>query len=191
MSRANETHPLVQPVKSSQSISREERMDMKQILIFSLCLVSVWTCRMKHCCDESELAKAAERKLESHYPQPQELVPAAQEPGSPPSCPVALFAQQTPAHLSNRSLSPWRYVRRTMKDHFPSSYAEAQCLCFGCVLIQDNKPPVENHNYNSVPVIQSRVFLKKEPCSDGEKYYLKPVSVKVAVGCTCARPAYN
>ena len=74
-----------------------------------------------------------------------------------------------------------------MKDHFPSTYAEAQCLCSGCILIQGKNPPSESLDYNSVPVLQSRVFLRRELCSDGKKYHLKPVTVEVAVGCTCAR----
>ncbi|KAK9517315.1 hypothetical protein VZT92_025198 [Zoarces viviparus] len=166
-------------------------MDMKQILIFGLCLVPVWTCRMNRCYDDSELSEAAERKLRNHYPQSLEL-PTAAAPDSPAPCPVALFPQQPPQHIRDRSLSPWRYVLVTKKDHFPSTYAEAQCLCSGCVLIQDNKPPVESHDYNSYPVMQSRVFLRRELCQDGKKYHLKPVTVKVAVGCTCTRAnTYN
>nr|XP_046251321.1 interleukin-17C [Scatophagus argus] len=167
-------------------------MDMNKILIFGLFLVPVWTCKMNRCYEEHELSEAAQRKLRSHYPQkPEPSVAAA--PDSPASCPVALYQQQPPQHLSGRSLSPWRYVLITMKDHFPSTYAEAQCLCSGCILLQDNsgqetRPlPVESHDYNSVPVKQSRVFLKRELCSDGKTYHLKPVSVEVAVGCTCAR----
>lgn len=79
-----------------------------------------------------------------------------------------------------------------MKDHFPSAYSEAECLCSGCILIQDQpskgRLPVENHSYNSVPIVQSRVFLKRELCSDGVKFRLTPVSQNVAVGCTCVRP---
>ncbi|AWP09010.1 putative interleukin-17C [Scophthalmus maximus] len=76
---------------------------------------------------------------------------------------------------------------RTNKDHFPSTYAEAQCLCSGCILVQGNNPPTESHDYVSVPIRQSRVFLRRELCSDGEQYHLKPVTVDVVVGCTCAR----
>lgn len=72
------------------------------------------------------------------------------------------------------------------KDHFPSTYAEAQCLCTGCILIQGKNPPQESHDYNSRAIMQSRVFLKKERCScSDDKYCLKPVSIEVAVGCTC------
>lgn len=83
---------------------------------------------------------------------------------------------------------------KTLNGHFPSTYTEAQCLCSGCILIKDpdSDPdktplPVESYDYNSVPIKQSKVFLKRELCSDGKKYYLKPVTLDVAVGCTCAR----
>ncbi|XP_070828956.1 interleukin-17C [Chaetodon trifascialis] len=166
-------------------------MDVKQILIFGL-LVHVRTCSGNRCYDDRELSEAANRKLTSRYQQPPDLAPAA-APDSPASCPVALYQQQPPQHISGRSLSPWRYVLVTLKDHYPSTYAEAQCLCSGCILIQDNSGPektplsVESFDYNSVPIKQSRVFLKREPCRDGKKYRLKPVTLEVAVGCTCAR----
>lgn len=93
---------------------------------------------------------------------------------------------------ANHRLISFVSRRVTKEDHFPSSYSEAQCLCSGCVLIQNNKNPVESHDYNSHPVTQSRVFLKRELCDDGRRYYLKPVTVKVAVGCTCTRAkSYN
>ncbi|XP_033491794.1 interleukin-17C [Epinephelus lanceolatus] len=161
-------------------------MDMKQILIFGLFLVPVLTCKMNRCYDEHELSDAAERKLRMHYPQPPE--PSTQNaPDSPASCPVDHFHQQPPQDISERSLSPWRYLLVTNKDHYPSTYAEAQCLCSGCILIQNKGPPVESHDYISYPVKQSRVFLKKELCDDGKRYHLKPVTVDVAVGCTCTR----
>ncbi|XP_070686926.1 LOW QUALITY PROTEIN: interleukin-17C [Pempheris klunzingeri] len=177
----------VDPLVGRLSEERQ-RMDVKQILIFSLFFVPVWS----RCYDAQELGEAAGRKLRSHYPQPPQP-PSAAAPDSAAVCPVELYLQQPPPpHVSGRSLSPWRYVLRTKQDHFPSTYAEAQCLCSGCILIQDSsvqhkKLPVESHNYNSVPIKQSRVFLKRELCSDGKKYQLKPVTVEVTVGCTCAR----
>lgn len=78
------------------------------------------------------------------------------------------------------------------RELFPPSFVEAQCLCSGCILVPDTsqKPllPTENHNYNSVPITQSRVFLSRELCGDGVRYRLKPLTLQVAVGCTCARP---
>lgn len=80
----------------------------------------------------------------------------------------------------------------TMKDHFPPTYSGAQCLCSGCILVPDSSKnhlvPTENHDYNSVAIKQSRVFLKKQRCADGKTYQLKPVALQVAVGCTCVRP---
>lgn len=74
----------------------------------------------------------------------------------------------------------------TMEDHYPSTYVEAQCLCSGCIMFQNQKL-IESHDYNSVPVMQSKLFLKREVCNDKKKYRLTPVSIDVAVGCTCAR----
>ncbi|XP_039988102.1 LOW QUALITY PROTEIN: interleukin-17C [Xiphias gladius] len=167
-------------------LEERPRMDTKQVIIFGLFLVPIWTSKTNRCYDYDELNEAAERKLRAHYPQPPEPSPT-EAADSPASCPVAFYQQQRPQHISDRSLSPWRYILITKKDHFPPTYAEAQCLCSGCILIQDMNPPVESHDYNSVPIKQSRVFLKRELCNDGKKYHLKPVTVKVAVGCTCAR----
>nr|ALV83413.1 interleukin 17C [Miichthys miiuy] len=169
-------------------------MDLKQILIFGLLIASVWTDKMYRCYGEHELDDVAERKLRTHYRllQPADTLPS-QASDTPAVCPVELFQQATPDHISGRSVSPWRYILKTLKDHFPSTYTEAQCLCSGCILIQDNSVPdkrplpVESYDYNSVPIKQSKVFLKRELCSDGKKYSLKPVTLNVAVGCTCAR----
>ncbi|XP_071343801.1 interleukin-17C [Trachinotus anak] len=162
-------------------------MDMKQVVIFLLLLVPGWGCKMNRCYeDEKELQEAAERKLRSHYLQPPE--PARAEAAhSAASCPVDLYQQLPQQADSDRSVSPWRYVHVTKTDHFPSTYAEAQCLCSGCILIQGRNPPQESHDYNSLPIKQSRVFLKRELCSDGKKYTLRPVTVEVTVGCTCVR----
>lgn len=80
----------------------------------------------------------------------------------------------------------------TNEDYFPSTYVEAQCLCSGCIVLPDGSsnhmPPTENHNYNSVAIRQSRVFLRRELCRDGQRYRLRPETLQVAVGCTCVRP---
>lgn len=80
-----------------------------QILIFGIFLVPVLTCKMHRCYEDHELSEAVERKLRSHYPQPQDPAPAAAR-DSPAACPVALYQQQAAEQLSGRSLSPWRYV---------------------------------------------------------------------------------
>ncbi|KAM9854732.1 interleukin-17C [Aulostomus maculatus] len=160
-------------------------MAMMQIFVFSSLLIGAMeACNFNRCYDEQELKEAAERKLRSHYPQPLDP-PSMLAPDSPASCPLELYQQRL--ELSDRSLSPWRYVRVTKKDHYPSSYVEAQCLCSGCIVIKNKMPPQLSQDFNSVPITQSRIFLKRELCNDGNKYKLTPVSVDVVVGCTCAR----
>ncbi|XP_069575533.1 interleukin-17C [Brachyistius frenatus] len=160
------------------------RMDMKQILFFALLLVPAWTCKMFRCYNDTELTGAAERKLRSHYPQPAEPSPTAARHVTL-SCPVAQLSSASTA-VRDRSLSPWTYVQQPVPDHFPSSYTKAVCLCAGCIQIGEDGV-VESHDYNSAEVVQDRVFLKRELCSDGGSYSLRPVSIKVVVGCTCVR----
>lgn len=75
-----------------------------------------------------------------------------------------------------------------MPDHFPDTYYEAHCLCEGCIK-EGDKGLEENYAYNSVPLSQSRVFLKKERCKDGtQTYHLRAVNVDIKVGCTCVQP---
>ncbi|KAK1888134.1 Interleukin-17C [Dissostichus eleginoides] len=157
-----------------------------QILLFGLLfglLAPGWSLRSNRCLPEQDLEEAAERELRSFQGPPQNFqgLPQNQPPGSSYSCPVEMFTQQPPTHLKDRSLSPWGYVRETMENHFPSTYTRAQCLCTGCVLIQ-NSMLVESHDYNSAHVVQSMVFLKKELCRDKEKYRLKPED-KSSVNC--------
>ncbi|XP_077374197.1 interleukin-17C [Festucalex cinctus] len=155
-------------------------------IVVALAVAPVWTVNTNRCYEESELSKVADRKLASHYPQPPE--PQAVVPhDSPSDCPLDLYMHWD-QDLKERSLSPWRYVWKPMKDHYPSTYVEAQCLCSGCIMIKRKGTPELSHDYNSAPVNQTRVFLKRERCTDGLKYYLKPVSVAVTVGCTCVIP---
>ncbi|XP_026086435.1 interleukin-17C [Carassius auratus] len=86
--------------------------------------------------------------------------------------------------LNDRSLSPWRLRIVENADMYPSKYEEAECLCEGCII-----NGVENMTYNSVPVNQTHLFLKKVPCpSDPKKYSLEYKLVSVTVACTCAVP---
>lgn len=67
---------------------------------------------------------------------------------------------------------------------YPSRYEEAECLCDGCII-----NGVENNSYNSVPVEQTFLFLKKVKCSsDPSKYSVEYEKVSVRVACTCAVP---
>ncbi|XP_034541859.1 interleukin-17C [Notolabrus celidotus] len=159
-------------------------MDFKQILIFGLFLVPVLT---SPCYEEDELQRAVDRRMRHQFQQP--LYSSSKE--SPAFCPVELYNNRS-QDPKDRSISPWRYVIRTLPDHFPSTYSEAECLCLGCILIEDgpeaDKRPVMSDAYNSVPVLQTKMFLNKRQCSDKNKYHLEPVYMKVAVGCTCVRP---
>ncbi|XP_077566936.1 interleukin-17C [Stigmatopora nigra] len=159
---------------------------MAQMLtLVALVLSFTRTTNANRCYEESELSKAADRKLASHYLQP--IEPRVVVPHDAPyECPLDLYLHLWA--LEDRSLSPWRYVRKSMKDHYPNTYVEAQCLCSGCIMVKNKGPPELNNDYNSVTVNQTRVFLKREPCSDKGMYYLKPVSVTVSVACTCATP---
>ncbi|XP_008301424.1 interleukin-17C-like isoform X1 [Stegastes partitus] len=161
-------------------------MSPPQILVLALFLVPVWSNKMFRCYNETELLGAAERKLRSHYPQPAEPSAAAAR-GAELPCPLQLYQQPASTELSARSVSPWTYVLKTLKDHFPSSYMEASCLCSGCILVQKDGSAFQSFDYNSLTVKQSRVFLRRQRCSDGSGYYLTPVTVEVAVGCTCVR----
>ncbi|KAK7891990.1 hypothetical protein WMY93_023953 [Mugilogobius chulae] len=110
----------------------------------------------------------------------------------PPPCPLDLYKKDE--SLKGRSISPWAYVQRKMPEHFPSTFYEAHCLCEGCILYNDEDELYESHSHNSAPVVQNRVFLKRELCDssngDGRRYRLKPVNVNVTVACTCVRPLY-
>ncbi|XP_056622556.1 interleukin-17C [Triplophysa dalaica] len=95
-----------------------------------------------------------------------------------------LSAGRSSQELSHRSLAPWR--TRTVENHdmYPSRYEEAECLCDGCII-----NGVENHSYNSVPVEQTFLFLKKIKCpSDPSKYSIEYEKVNVRVACTCVVP---
>ncbi|CAJ1057284.1 interleukin-17C [Xyrichtys novacula] len=159
-------------------------MDLKQILILGLLLVPVLTnrCRQEH---------ANGKWLKKHLQLRDSSVAASlADPG--PSCPVELYRKHPPTSMAGRSLSPWRYVNRTLTDHFPSSYIEAECLCQGCIMIQNDTGAGKGlditDDYVSKPLMQTRMFLKKEPCGDEGGYHFKPVYLKVAVGCVCLRP---
>lgn len=77
----------------------------------------------------------------------------------------------------------------TQEDRFPRQIAVAQCLCKGCIMTNGNDARVENNGYNSAPINQSRVVLRKVLCEGGEdKYRLVVERVDVPIGCTCVTP---
>ncbi|KAJ0069564.1 hypothetical protein NL108_008509 [Boleophthalmus pectinirostris] len=162
-------------------------MELKTVLVFLLSLaVSVCT---HPCYDEQDLEKTARKKLQSHYHQPAFPTQAS---NAPLRCPLDLY--QKDESLKGRSISPWTYVQREMPEHFPSTFYEARCLCRGCILLNDEDEPYESNSHNSAPVIQNRVFLRRDLCEgsngDRRKYRLIPENVNVTVACTCVRPLY-
>nr|UOV22695.1 interleukin 17C [Oostethus manadensis] len=190
--------PLKGPGMSARPESSQERkraiMQTVEIaaIVVGLLLGPAWSRSLNICYEEGELRQKAQKMLASNYPHPAEPQGAvAHDTGSSSSVDLCMtyageLVQNNPTNA--RSLSPWRYVQKNMEGHYPSSYVEAQCLCSGCIMIKNNGAPEMSHDYNSIPILQSRVFLKRELCSNGRGYYLKPVPVEVVVGCTCARP---
>ncbi|XP_065138779.1 interleukin-17C [Paramisgurnus dabryanus] len=88
------------------------------------------------------------------------------------------------SEIKHRSLAPWRTRIVEDPEMIPSRYEEAECLCDGCII-----NGAHNHSYNSVPVLQKMLFLKKVKClSDPSKYSFKIEYKEVAVGCTCVAP---
>ncbi|XP_072290522.1 interleukin-17C [Eucyclogobius newberryi] len=157
----------------------------EQVFVF---LLSLAVCMCVHACyDEENLENAARKKLQSHYHQPAFPTQAS---SAPSSCPLDLYEKDKT--LKGRSISPWAYVQKQMPGHFPSTYYEAKCLCSGCILLDDEDEPYESSSYSSAPVIQSRLFLKRELCEghrgNGTRYSLKPVNKDVTVACTCVQP---
>ncbi|KAF7225003.1 interleukin-17C [Nothobranchius furzeri] len=159
-------------------------MDLKQILVLALCVVSVWTCRHR-CCNQTELLRRMQKQLPFN-PEPLSELSGIR------SCPVDLYqGLSNSKDIKDRSLSPWRYVQETNEDLFPSTYMKAECLCSGCITIKKNSDESmeENFDFNSVPVLQAQMFLKRERgnCEDGT-YQLRAFKMDIPVGCTCVRP---
>uniref|UniRef100_A0A8C6UKG1 Uncharacterized protein n=1 Tax=Neogobius melanostomus TaxID=47308 RepID=A0A8C6UKG1_9GOBI len=110
------------------------------------------------CYKEEDLENAARHKLHSHY---QQIAFPAQPSTVPHVCPWILF-------------DVCFFRKKDLPEHFPSTYYEAQCLCEGCIVLDQNGEPEENYNYNSKPETQ-----------EGRRYRLKRVDVEVNVACTC------
>ncbi|XP_052007986.1 interleukin-17C-like [Xyrauchen texanus] len=104
------------------------------------------------------------------------------------SCPAFLSElsghERSSLGRNKRSLAPWRIRTVHKPDMLPQTYEEAECLCDGCII-----NGIENMSYNSVPVEENRLFLKKVKCPfDENKYSLEYEYVKVTVACTCVVP---
>nr|XP_032833286.1 interleukin-17C-like [Petromyzon marinus] len=115
--------------------------------------------------------------------------------GPAQGCPV--FNRGAPAHrdasgraedVSSRSISPWSYRIVENPDLLPSRYAEAHCLCDGCL---DPRSGLETTEVNSHLVEQTVRFLRRSPCPQRPgTYTYAHVYLRVPVACVCVRPAY-
>ncbi|KAM8860848.1 interleukin-17C [Synchiropus picturatus] len=156
-------------------------MDVKVLLL--LLLAAAWRCDARCLHNQTRLKRLAER-WQRRFSEPR-------ADGAPTSCPAHLLRSGGGGGIHERSLSPWRYVKKTLKDHLPETYSEAECLCAGCVLFDGETGTInETEQYNSAPVVQARTFLKKVPCRGQSGYRLEPVQVQVQVGCTCVAPLH-
>ncbi|NXT83491.1 IL17F protein, partial [Zapornia atra] len=84
--------------------------------------------------------------------------------------------------VRNRSLSPWDYRLDEDPSRFPQVIANAECRFSGCV----NPLGQEDHSFNSVPIQQEILVLRREQRGCLTTYRLE--KKVITVGCTCATP---
>lgn len=73
-----------------------------------------------------------------------------------------------------------------VSNTFPSNIRHAVCKSGGCFI--DGQ---EDNSFNSVPVYQSQMVLKKRPCKSHQgRYYFEVDFMNVAVACICVHPRY-
>ncbi|KFP62753.1 Interleukin-17F, partial [Cariama cristata] len=84
--------------------------------------------------------------------------------------------------VSSRSLAPWDY--RIDEDHnrFPQVIAEAKCRHSRCVNLDGQL----DHSFNSVPIKQEILVLRREQKGCHQSYRLEKKII--TVGCTCVTP---
>ncbi|KAL0968206.1 hypothetical protein UPYG_G00263830 [Umbra pygmaea] len=139
------------------------------------------------CFRVNELEAGAQRILRRHrYLTDVQVHGALDHKNTEKKCPTS---RQSFSHdFSNRSVSPWRYSIDTEEGRFPKEIVVAECLCKGCIINNRSGHQVEDHNYNSVPIMQSKVVLTKTQCStDPEKYSFTKSFIQVPIACTCVR----
>lgn len=71
------------------------------------------------------------------------------------------------------------------KTRYPEEIAVAECLCAGCII-----DGVEDRDYNSYPVMQTMMVVRKKECAEKGKYSFKTEMIQVPVACTCLVPRY-
>nr|XP_032800903.1 interleukin-17C-like [Petromyzon marinus] len=109
--------------------------------------------------------------------------------GSLKSDPEGVALDEQPGgDVAMRALSPWRYVIRHDTTTYPPKYAEAECLCRGC--LDPSRGYRETRDLNSVEVRRSMKVLKRRPCPGGahDEYRYDVEYRQVATACVCVRP---
>ncbi|XP_044116300.1 interleukin-17C [Neovison vison] len=107
-------------------------------------------------------------------------------------CPVLRPEEVLEADIHQRSISPWRYRVDTDESRYPQKLAFAQCLCRGCISARTGR---ETAALNSVPLQQTLLVLRRQPCSRDATGLPTPGAfsfhaefIRVPVGCTCVLP---
>ncbi|XP_026701281.1 interleukin-17F-like [Athene cunicularia] len=94
-------------------------------------------------------------------------------------------AFRTVHDVRNRSLAPWDYRLDEDPNRFPQVIADAKCRLSGCV----NALGQEDHSFNSVPIQQEILVLRREQGGCLPTYRLE--KKVITVGCTCAAPVIH
>uniref|UniRef100_A0A8D1MEE7 Interleukin-17C n=1 Tax=Sus scrofa TaxID=9823 RepID=A0A8D1MEE7_PIG len=107
-------------------------------------------------------------------------------------CQVLQPEEVLEADIHQRSISPWRYRVDTDESRYPQKLAFAECLCKGCISTKTGR---ETAALNSVPLTQSLLVLRRQPCSRDAAGAPTPGAfafhaefIRVPVGCTCVLP---
>lgn len=107
-------------------------------------------------------------------------------------CPVLRPEEVLEADIHQRSISPWRYRVDTDENRYPQKLAVAECLCKGCISTRTGR---ETAALNSVPLHQSLLVLRRQPCSRDATgtptpgaFTFHAESIRVPIGCTCVLP---
>ncbi|XP_036131009.1 interleukin-17C [Molossus molossus] len=113
-------------------------------------------------------------------------------PPAETQCPVLQPEEVLDADIHQRSISPWRYRVDTDENRYPQKLAFAECLCRGCINTRTGR---ETAALSSVPLHQSLLVLRRQPCSSDTSGVPTPgafafhiESIRVPIGCTCVLP---
>ncbi|KAF6288213.1 interleukin 17C [Rhinolophus ferrumequinum] len=114
------------------------------------------------------------------------------QPPTRTQCPVLRPEEVLEADVHQRSISPWRYRVDTDESRYPQKLAVAECLCKGCISARTGR---ETAALNSVPLHQSLLVLRRQPCSRDATgtptpgaFTFHTESIRVPIGCTCVLP---